>query len=103
MGDRIGLATPRHVRAIRAAQGKIAPIFAQQSIREMARTRRTPQQVLDAATWGVFSEGWQDGMGADATSLGKLQERVKNLPAELQPYVSGLLGKTYNIEGLQLE
>src|SRR5512143_3882291 len=45
MGDRIGLATPGHVRAVRKAEGKIAPIFAQQSIREMTRTGRTPQQV----------------------------------------------------------
>ncbi len=43
MGDRLGLATAGHVRATRAVGGKVEPIFAQQSIREMARTRRTPQ------------------------------------------------------------
>jgi hypothetical protein len=69
MGDRIGLATPGHVRAMRTTQGKIAPIFAQQSIREMTRTGRTPQQVMDDATWGSFQEGWQDGVGADADHL----------------------------------
>ncbi len=69
MGDRIGLATPGHVRAARAAQGKIAPIFAQQSIREMTRTGRTPQQVMDDATWGIFQEGWHNGVGADADHL----------------------------------
>jgi hypothetical protein len=69
MGDRIGLATPGHVRAIRSAGGKIAPIFAQQSIREMKRTGRTPQQVMDDATWGIFTEGWQAGFGADADHL----------------------------------
>ncbi len=69
MGDRLGLATPGHVRALRAVDGNIAPIFAQQSMREMARTGRTPQQVMDDATWGVFSEGWQQGMGADADHL----------------------------------
>ena len=68
-GDRLGLATPGHVRALRAAGGRIAPIFAQQSIREMERTGRTPQQVLDDATWGVFAEGWQEGFGADADHL----------------------------------
>ena len=59
LGDRLGLATPGHVRALRAVGGGIAPIFAQQSIREMTRTGRTPQQVMDDATWGVFAEGWQ--------------------------------------------
>jgi hypothetical protein len=68
LGDRLGLATPGHVRAVRAT-GNIAPIFAQQSIREMTRTGRTPQQVMDDATWGIFQEGWQRGMGADADHL----------------------------------
>ncbi len=71
-GDRLGLATPGHVRAFRAscaAGGQIAPIFAQQSIREMSRTGRTPQQVMDDATWGIFAEGWRDGVGADADHL----------------------------------
>jgi len=73
LGDRIGLATPGHVRAMRAvsvdAANKIAPIFAQQSIREMTRTGRSPQQVMDDATWGIFAEGWREGVGADADHL----------------------------------
>jgi len=67
LGDRLGLATPGHVRAI-AATG-LMPCFAQQSVREMTRTGRTPQQVLDDATWGVFQEGYRDGYGADADHL----------------------------------
>jgi hypothetical protein len=69
LGDRLGLATPGHVRAVRACGTGIAPIFAQQSIREMTRTHRTPQQVLDDAMWGVFQEGWRAGYGADADHL----------------------------------
>jgi hypothetical protein len=69
MGDRIGLATPGHVRAMRAVQGPIVPIFAQQSIREMNRTDRSPRQVMDDAMWGVFQEGWREGAGADADHL----------------------------------
>jgi len=68
-GDRLGRATPGHVRALRAAGGGLAPIFAQQSIREMERTGRSPQEVLDDATWGVFAEGWQECFGADAGHL----------------------------------
>jgi hypothetical protein len=66
-GDRLGLATPGHIRAVR--KGSMAPIFAQQSIREMKRTQRTPEQVMDDATWGVFQEGWREGFGADADHL----------------------------------
>lgn len=66
-GDRLGLATPGHVRAIR--KSSMQPIFAQQSIRENSRTGRTPQEVMDDALWGVFQEGWRDGFGADADHL----------------------------------
>ncbi|MBV9788132.1 MAG: hypothetical protein JOZ51_08165, partial [Chloroflexi bacterium] len=69
MGDRLGLATPGHVQAMRTAGQGIAPIFPQQSIREMNRTHRTAQQVMDDALWGVFAEGWRDGFGADADHL----------------------------------
>lgn len=70
-GDRLGLATPGHIHAIRhsAAGATMAPILAQQSIRENARTGRTPQQVMDDALWGIFQEGWRDGFGADADHL----------------------------------
>ena len=66
-GDRLGLATPGHIRAAR--NKPIKPVFAQQSIREMTRTQRTPEQVMDDATWGVFQEGYREGWGADADHL----------------------------------
>jgi len=66
-GDRLGLATPGHVRAVR--KSSMVPIFAQQSIRENARTGRSPQEVMDDALWGVFQEGWRSGFGADADHL----------------------------------
>lgn len=69
LGDRLGLATPGHVRAMRHYEGQIMPIFPQQSIREMARTARSPQQVMDEAMWGIFQENWQGGFGADADHL----------------------------------
>ena len=136
MGDRIGLATPGHVRAARAVGGKVAPIFAQQSIREMTRTGRNPQQVMDDAMWGAFGEGWQGGFGADAdhlktpadidvclaagytfftidpgvcvdnraetASLSTLRELAESLPENIHPHLSGLMGKDFDIEGLQL-
>ena len=67
VGDRLGLATPGHVHAVRGTG--LAPVFAQQSVRENARTGRTPQDVLDDAMWGVFQEGWREPWGADADHL----------------------------------
>lgn len=67
-GDRLGLATPGHIWSAQQ-HPSIAPIFAQQSARENARTGRSPQQVVDDAMWGVFQEGWREPWGADADHL----------------------------------
>ncbi|MBL8131778.1 MAG: hypothetical protein JNL42_07960 [Anaerolineae bacterium] len=66
-GDRLGVATPGHIAAVRGTG--VAPIFAQQSVRENTRTGRTPQLVLDDAMWSVFACGWRDPWGADADHL----------------------------------
>jgi hypothetical protein len=68
-GDRLGIATPGHARALKRSGGGVAPIFAQQSIREMTRTRRTPEEVMTDATFGAFEAGWRDLVGADADHL----------------------------------
>ncbi|MBC8172007.1 MAG: hypothetical protein H7X77_10055, partial [Anaerolineae bacterium] len=60
-GDRLGIATPGHLRAVR--EGDMFPVLAQQSIREMQRARRSAQQVLDDATWGVIQANYQEGWG----------------------------------------
>jgi len=66
-GDRLGLANPAHIRSVLNSDFK--PILAQQSIRELSRTNRTPAEVMDAAVWAVFQEGYEKGFGADADHL----------------------------------
>jgi len=73
-GDRLGLATPGHVRALNAVAASIRPVFAQQSIREMGRCHRTPRDVLDDATWGAFQAGWTRPVGGDADHLEELED-----------------------------
>jgi hypothetical protein len=73
-GDRLGLATPGHVRALKAVDAAINPVFAQQSIREMGRCHRTPRNVLDDATWGAFQAGWTKPVGGDADHLEELED-----------------------------
>lgn len=68
-GDRLGLATPGHVAAMKSAGQGMAAIFPQQSIREMTRTGRTPQQVMDDALHGAQAAGWTGPIGADADHL----------------------------------
>ncbi|MFH1760689.1 MAG: tagaturonate epimerase family protein [bacterium] len=74
-GDRIGAATPGHIRAIK--DHDIFPVLAQQSMREMGRTNRTPRQVIDDTVWGVFESGWKNGYGADADHIKKPEEAVE--------------------------
>ncbi|MEM7391070.1 MAG: tagaturonate epimerase family protein [Verrucomicrobiota bacterium] len=68
-GDRIGSATPGHVEAARQFGGSIQPIFPQQSIREMTRTGRSPEQVMNDALNGMNHAGWTGVTGADADHL----------------------------------
>jgi hypothetical protein len=81
-GDRLGSATGGHIRALQTAdpQHTVAPIFAQQSVRENSRIGRTSQQVLDDAMWGVFQQGWHLAWGADA-------DHIKE-KAQLNPFVA---------------
>ena len=67
LGDRLGSATVGHARATMGTG--VAPVFAQQSIREMTRTHRSPQDVMADAAWGVLASGWREAWGADADHL----------------------------------
>jgi hypothetical protein len=66
-GDRLGLATPGHILACK--RGRLVPIFAQQSIREMTRTQRTPDEVMSAAQIALQAQDWNSAWGADADHL----------------------------------
>lgn len=67
-GDRLGIATPGHIRTINKHKG-ILPVFAQQSIRELTKTKRNYHDVIDSASWSVFQEGYTGKWGADADHL----------------------------------
>jgi hypothetical protein len=79
-GDRTGLATPGHVAALKLAGKSIKPMFAQQSIREMTRTQRTPTQVMSDALRGMEQGGYSSQHGADADHL-KVPEDVDRTAA----------------------
>lgn len=66
-GDRLGRATAGHLRAARRFQ--VAPVLAQQSMRELTLTGRTFRTVLDDVTYLVFQSGYTAGFGADADHL----------------------------------
>lgn len=66
-GDRLGLATPGHIKALQNYD--FFPVFAQQSVRELKRTERTFKEVLNDATLGCFQEGYKEGFGAEADHI----------------------------------
>lgn len=68
-GDRLGSATAGHLAALQNCGSTIRGIFAQQSIREMGRTHRTPTQVMAAATSALERAGYDQPWGADADHL----------------------------------
>lgn len=67
LGDRLGIASPGHIETVRGKD--IRPILAQQSIRELNLTGRDYKEVLDAACYAAFQEGYKDGFGADGDHL----------------------------------
>lgn len=71
-GDRLGLATPGHVRA--ATKYKVYPVLAQQSIRELTLTGRDYPHVVADATFLVFQEGYERGYGADGDHLKTIRD-----------------------------
>ncbi len=77
-GDRLGLAGPGHVAA--AKNHDFAPVFAQQSVRELERTRRMPEEVLDAARKAVAQARYNRPWGADADHL-KTPEDIRRMAA----------------------
>lgn len=74
LGDRLGLATPGHIQA--CVNANVKPIFAQQSIRELDFMKRKLSDVIDAASFAVFQEGYKGGFGADGDHL-KNEEDIK--------------------------
>ncbi len=72
MGDRLGVATPGHIRIAR--QFAVSPVLAQQSVRENEFIGRSFPEVVANATFGVFQEGFRDGWGADG-------DHLKTIPA----------------------
>jgi len=73
-GDRLGLATPGHIRALSGAA--VFPILVQQSVRENARTGRTFEEVLAEGVFGAFQEGYETGFGADADHLKQIEDAL---------------------------
>ncbi len=98
-GDRLGLATPGHLRAVH--QFKVRPVLAQQSIRENNQTGRNYKEVIADAAWAVFQEDFREGYGADGDHLKSLDEVKEALEAGVS-MVTLDLSEKLNLEAAML-
>jgi len=80
-GDRLGLATPGHIRAVLPYD--VSPVLAQQSIRELTLTKRDFRGVVADVTFLVFQEGFERGYGADGDHLKTLKDIDVALEAKM--------------------
>ena len=78
-GDRLGVATPGHIRAFKGRD--LFPVLAQESVRELTRTDRTWENVLDDTIWGCFEAGYEGSFGADADHVKKIQDLQEAIDA----------------------
>lgn len=71
-GDRLGIATPGHLRAI--TKYEAYPVLAQQSVRELTLTKRDFQKVARDVSFMVFQEGYEQGYGSDGDHLKNMKD-----------------------------
>lgn len=81
-GDRLGLASPGHLKAFNK-HPDLYPVLAQQSMRELQLTGRTYKDVVAEVTFHVFQEGFTRGYGADGDHLKTLEDIDSALDAEM--------------------
>lgn len=97
MGDRLGMATAAHIRAVEA--GSLFPYLAQQSVRENISTGRGWCDVMADAVFGVFREGWTRGFSADADHLTDSDELAAAAKAGFVRYTLDLSSEVRDISG----
>lgn len=67
LGDRIGLATEGHIKAVKDA--KLFPVFAQQSIRELSFTGRSFKEVINDVMKAIKRTKYDSSFGFDGDHL----------------------------------
>ena len=68
-GDLLGAASSGHVRLLAEHGSGVSAALAQLSLAEVMAAGRPAQEVLDAATWGVFQQGHKRGFSAVALDV----------------------------------
>lgn len=98
LGDRLGVATPAHVRGVE--ESPFFPYLALQSPGELAASGRSWEDVMGDAVFGLFREGHRQGFGADADQLTTAEEVAAAAAAGFVRFTLDLSGYMGSAEGL---
>ncbi len=98
LGDRLGLASPAHVRALEECD--LFPYLALQSPIELAGSGRQWADVLGDACYGLLREGYRRGFGADADQLTLEAEVEAAAAAGFVRFTLNLAGEVASVQGL---
>lgn len=79
VGDRLGITTPAHINAFE--NSGLFPVLARESVREITRTERTWESVLEETIWGCFETGYEEPFGADADHVKEIDDIQKAIDA----------------------
>ncbi len=77
-GDVLGLSCKAQMLAF---SGKADLIFSRQCIRQLKELEFQPEDAMDAVTWAIFQEGYEDGFAAEACQLSTPEELEEMLDA----------------------
>jgi tagaturonate epimerase len=98
LGDRLGLATPAHVRALKRSD--LFPYLALQSPAELTGSGRQWRDVMGDARWGLLREGYRRGFGADADQLTTEDEIEAAAAAGFVRFTLDLAREVGSVQGL---
>ena len=84
-GDRLGIANAAHIRALKE-QKKMVPVLAQQSVRELSKTKKDFDTVIKQSMWNILQEGYSGKWGADADHIKEKEYFIKAAEAGMTMY-----------------
>jgi len=84
-GDRLGIANAAHIRAVQK-QKTVLPVLAQQSIRELSKTKKNFKIVVAQSIWNILQEGYLGKWGADADHIKEKKYFIEAAEAGMTMY-----------------
>ncbi len=85
VGDRLGNANAAHIKVAEKQKG-VLPVLAQQSVRELSKTKKDFKMVIAQSIWNILQEGYQGKWGADADHIKEKKYFIEAAEAGMTMY-----------------